>query len=156
MNDLTIKALCPTKAKVAAAIAEAGKRITIEWRPTASGAMRADVRPYGKGWMITWSVAVRLTRDGRPATGTDAAASLIVAVALDPATGRWEAKLSPGQDEGERPMVLSGADGGYPAAQDALALAMAGYVAGTIGKRRGYVPVAMRSPLGGGDLVELA
>ena len=152
-NTLTTTALCPTRAKVAAALAE-NRRVAIEWRPTTSGAMRADLAPYGKGKMVTWSVAVRLTKDGRPATGRDAAATLLIAVALDEA-GRWEAKLAPGQEEGERPLILSGIDGGYPAAQAAVAAAMADY-ANKIGKRRGLVPVALRSPMGGGDLVELA
>jgi len=153
--NATTTALCPTRAKIAAALAE-NRRVAIEWKPTASGAMRADVAPYGKGKMVTWSVAIRLNKtDGRPASGTDAAATLLIAVALDPVSGRWEAKLAPGQDEGERPMILSGVDGGYPAAQAAVAAAMADYAASTIGKRRGYVPVALRSPLGGGDLVAL-
>lgn len=150
---MTTLSLCPPRAKVAA-ILSATRRIAIEWRPTESGAMRADLAPYGKGTMVTWSVAVSLTKDGRPATGRDAAATLQVAVALDQA-GRWEAKLAPGQDEGERPLILSGAEGGYPAAQAAVAAALADYAAKTIGKRRGYVPVALRSPLGGGDVVAL-
>jgi len=150
---MTTMALCPPRAKIAAALAET-RRVAIEWRPTASGAMRGDARPYGNGWMVTWSVAVRLTKEGRPATGTDAAATLLVAVAMDQ-PGRWEAKLAPGQDEGERPLILSGSDGGYPAAQAAVAAAMADYAAKTIGKRRGYVPVALRSPQGGGDVVGL-
>lgn len=152
---ITTKALCPTRAKIASALA-AEKKAVIEWRPTESGAMRADVRPYGKGWMITWSVAIRLVKaDGRPATGTDAAATLMVAVALDPMTGRWESKLTPGQDEGERPLILSGAEGGYPAAQESVASAMADYVTKTIGKRRGYRPAALRSPLGCQDMIAL-
>ncbi len=72
-----------------AALLSATRRIAIEWRPTESGAMRADLAPYGKGTMVTWSVAVSLTKDGRPATGRDAAATLQVAVALDQA-GRWK------------------------------------------------------------------
>lgn len=155
MNALTTTALCPTRAKVAASLTET-RRVSVEWKPTASGAMRADVAPYGDGVMVTWRVAVRLTKDGRPATGRDAAATLLIAVALDPAAGRWEAKIAPGQDEGERPLIMSGAEGGYPAAQAAVAAAMADYAAKTIGKRRGYVPVALCSPLGGGDLIGLS
>lgn len=154
-NVMTTKALCPTRAKIAAAMA-AGKVATIEWRPTESGSMRADFRPYGKGWMIAWRVAVRMTKaGGLPATGTDASAILMAAVALDPVSGRWEARLTPGQDEGERPLILSGKDGGYPSAQESVALAMTDYVKATVGKRRGYIPAALRSPLGGGDLIGL-
>jgi hypothetical protein len=150
---MTTTALCPTRAKVSAAMTM-NRRSVIEWRPTASGAMRADLAPYGKGVKLTWSVAISLTKDGRPATGRDAAATLLISVALDTA-GRWEARLAPGQDEGERPLTLAGADGGYLAAQAAIAGAMADYAVKTIGKRRGYVPVALRSPLGGGDVVSL-
>ncbi len=146
-------ALCPPRAKVAAVLAT-DRRVSIEWKPTASGAMRADLVPYGKGVKLTWSVAVSLTRNGRPATGLDAAATLLVAVAMDSA-GRWEAKLTPGQDEGERPLSLAGEDSGYPAAQSAIAAAMAEYATKTIGKRRGYVPVALRSPLGGSEVITL-
>lgn len=153
MNALTTLGLCPTRAKIAAVMAS-GKPAMVDWKPTASGAMRADTRPYGTGWMATWSVAVALTKDGRPATGRDAAATLQIAVAYD-ATGRWSASLTPGQDEGERPLTLEGSDGGYPAAQAAVAGAMADYVKSAIGKRRGYVPTALRSPLGGGNLIQL-
>lgn len=152
MNEM---ALCPTRAKIAAALLEP-KRVTVQWKPTESGMMLADVAPYGKGKMVTWPVAVTLVKSDnrRPATGRDAAATVLIAVALD-ATGRWQAKLSPGQDEGERPLVLDGAEGGYPAAQAAVAGAMADYAKAVVGKRRGYIPTALRSPLGGVDLVQL-
>lgn len=147
-------ALCPPRAKIAAAVNET-KRVTVEWKPTASAIMKADVTPYGKGKMVTWSVGVTLERGGRPATGTDASATLLVEVAID-AEGRWQAKLTPGQDEGERPLTLDGADGGYQSAQAAIAGAMAEYAAKTIGKRRGYTPIALRATTGGGDLLSLA
>ncbi len=157
MNEITTKALCPTRAKVAEAI-YAAKRAVIEWKPTASGAMRAEVAPCGKGVVVTWRVNVRLNKgNGRPATGIDAAAAVQIAVAIDDhETGRWEARIEPGQDEGERPLILAGVEGGYPAAQNAVAENLAGYAVKTIGRRRGYVPVAIRSPLGGGDLIGLA
>src|SRR5574343_859440 len=151
MNELTPMALCPTRAKTAAAVA-ANKRAVIDWKPTASGLMRADFSPYGKGWKMSWDVGVSLTKDGRPATGMDASASVKITIAFDE-QGRWQARLAPGQDEGERPLILEGQEGGYPSAQAAVAAHLEEYVRKTIGKRRGYVPVALRSPLGGGHLV---
>lgn len=148
-----MKALCPTRAKIEAAMAEKG-RVSVEWKPTESGRMRADIAPYGTGKMVTWSVAVAMTKDGRPATGRDGAATILISVALDQ-SGRWSAKLAPGQEEGERPMILDGADGGYPAAQSAVADVISEYARKTIGKRRGLIPVALRSPQGGGDVVTL-
>lgn len=154
MSELTTTALCPTRAKTSDSMAAMG-RVTIEWRPTASTAMRAISAPYGTGRMVTWSVGVSLVKpDGRPATGTDAAATVQIAVALD-ASGRWQAKLSPGQDEGSRPLVLEGTEGGYPAAQAAVAATMADYARNAIGMRRGYKPLALRSTMGLKDLVNL-
>jgi len=154
MRELTTMALCPTRAKTADSMAAMG-RVTIEWRPTASTAMRAISAPYGAGRMVTWSVGVSLVKpDGRPATGTDAAATVQIAVALD-ASGRWQAKLSPGQNEGKRPLILEGEEGGYLAAQAAVAANMAEYVCNSVGVARGYKPVALRSTMGLKDLVNL-
>lgn len=153
ITPITPMALCPPRAKTTAAVA-ANKKAVIEWKPTASGLMRADFSPYGKGWKMSWDVGVSLTKNGRPATGTDASASVKITIAFDE-KGRWQARLAPGQDEGERLLILEGEEGGYPAAQAAVAAAMADYVAKTIGKRRSYIPVALRSPLGGGHLVTL-
>lgn len=154
MNELTAMGLCPTRAKTAVAMAENG-RVTIEWRPNASTAMRATSAPYGTGRMVTWSVGVSLAKaDGRPATGTDAAATIQISVAIDN-SGRWQAKLSPGQDEGSRPLVLEGTEGGYQAAQAAVAATMVDYARNAIGMRRGYKPLALRSTMGLKDLIKL-
>lgn len=128
--------------------------VAIEWRPAESSAMRADMESYGTGKILRWHIAVYLVSatSGRPATGTDAAATLSIKVAFDKA-GRWEAEIAPGQDEGERPANLAGADGGYQAAQEAIANEMANYAKKAIGKRRGYVAVGLGSPQGGQAII---
>ena len=75
------------------------------------------IRNWTDGHM---GVGVGLAKaDGRPATGTDAAATIQISVAIDN-SGGGKPKLSPGQDEGSRPLVLEGTEGGYQATQAAV------------------------------------
>ena len=150
----TTRALCPPKASVGNYVAADRKRHLVEWKPWPSARMQAELIPYGTGWKVTWRIAVKMEKNGRPATGLDATANVFVDVAFDD-DGKWVARISPGQDEGERPLVLEGDEGGYPAAQTAVTEALADYVRKIIGKRRGLVPVALSTVTGGNNRLPL-